>query len=184
MGSNNNLKAIIRKILRDISVELGDEFDKNFERQAYFSRSWARRRSPLRPGGATLIDSGTLRKSISIRSDESSVTFSTDKEYAAIHNQGGEITVTAKMKRFFWAKYYAAAGSFGRKKDGSLRRDKRTLQLTSEADFWRALALMKVGKKIRIPQRQFLGGGAEVEKLVREIVEENMGNLKIDFNIK
>lgn len=184
MGSTNNLKAIIRKILRDISVELGDEFDKNFERQAYFSQAWARRRSPQRPGGATLIDSGALRKSISIRSDESSVTFSTDKPYAAIHNQGGEITVTAKMKRFFWAKYYQAAGSFGRKKDGSLRRDKRTLQLTSEADFWRALALMKVGRKIRIPRRQFLGGGAEVEKLVREIVEENMGNFKIDFNIK
>lgn len=182
---NNNLKSIVRKILRDISVELGDEFDKNFERQAYFSQAWARRRSPMRQGGATLIDSGALRKSISIRADESSVTFSTDKPYAAIHNQGGEITVTAKMKRFFWAKYYETAGAFGRRKDGNLRCDKRTIRLTSEADFWRALALMKVGKKIRIPSRQFLGGGPEVEKLIREIIEENISeNFKIDFNIK
>lgn len=90
------------------------------------------------------------------------------------------------MKRFFWYKYYSATGSFGRKKDGSRRNDKRTLQLSDEADFWKAMALMRVGNKIRIPQRKFLGTSPEVEAAVRQIIEENLNEYvnNIDFNIK
>lgn len=32
---DKNTKSIIRRILSDIRVELGDEFDRNFERQAF-----------------------------------------------------------------------------------------------------------------------------------------------------
>lgn len=90
------------------------------------------------------------------------------------------------MKRFFWYKYYSATGSFGRKKDGSRRNDKRSLQLSDEADFWKAMALMRVGSKIRIPQRKFLGTSPEVEIAVRQIIEENLNEYvnNIDFNIK
>ena len=90
------------------------------------------------------------------------------------------------MKRFFWHKYYSTAGSFGRKKDGSRRNDKRTLQLSDEADFWKAMALMKAGSKIRIPQRRFIGTSPEVEATVREIIEDNLNEYvnSIDFNIK
>ena len=35
---------IIEKILRDIKVELTDEFDKNFERKAFFSKPWEQRK--------------------------------------------------------------------------------------------------------------------------------------------
>ena len=31
--------------------------------------------------------------------------------YAPIHNDGGYITVTAKMKGFFWAQHYRARGN-------------------------------------------------------------------------
>ena len=31
------LQQVIRNILKDIKVELGDEFDRNFERQGFFS---------------------------------------------------------------------------------------------------------------------------------------------------
>lgn len=31
-GMNKDTKAVIRRILSDIRVELGDEFDRNFER--------------------------------------------------------------------------------------------------------------------------------------------------------
>ena len=37
---NEQTRAIFRSILRDIQVELGDEFDQNFERQAFFSHAW------------------------------------------------------------------------------------------------------------------------------------------------
>ena len=116
--ANNDMKQVFRNILKDIRVELSDEFDRNFERQGFFSEAWQRRKSPTRPGGSILIDTGGLRKSIRSKSTDSSITFYSDAPHAEIHNEGGEITVTAKMKRFFWAKYYSSTGSFGRNKNG------------------------------------------------------------------
>lgn len=182
---NEEAGKIIKRILRDIQVELGDEFDRNFERQAFFSEAWARRKSPNRPGGTLLIDTGNLRRSVRSRTTENSITFFTDLPYAAIHNDGGEIVVTAKMKRFFWYKYYEATGSFGRKKNGERRNDKRTQQLSTEADFWRFMALKRAGTTIRIPRRRFLGAGPEVERIVREIIEENLNEyFNVDFSIE
>lgn len=170
----SDMDRIIRHVLSDIRVDLSDEFDKNFERQAFFSEAWARRKSPTRPGGSILIDKGTLRRSIGSQSTNTSITFQTTVPYAAIHNDGGDITVTARMKHFFWYKYYSTTGSFGRKKSGELRRDKRTIQLGTEAEFWKHMALMKVGSKITIPRRRFLGQSPEVERIVREIIEDNL----------
>ena len=170
----SDMDRIIRHVLSDIRVDLSDEFDKNFERQAFFSEAWARRKSPTRPGGSILIDKGTLRRSIGSQSTNTSITFQSTAPYAAIHNDGGDITVTAKMKRFFWYKYYSTTGSFGRKKNGEPRRDKRTIQLGTEAEFWKHMALMKVGSKITIPRRRFLGQSPEVERIVREIIEDNL----------
>lgn len=183
---DRQVRAIFRSILRDIRVELGDEFDQNFERQAFFSQAWARRKSPTRPRGHILVDTGSLRRSIRSEIRQSSIVFLTDHPAAAIHNEGGEIKVTARMKSFFWRKYYDATGSFGRRKDGSLRRDKRNNQLSSEADFWKAMALMKIGATIKIPQRKFLGTSPEVEAMVRQIIEDNLTEYinSIDFNTK
>ena len=184
-GMNKDTKAVIRRILSDIRVELGDEFDRNFERQAFFNDAWTRRKSPPRPGGTILVDTGTLRRSIRSRTTDDSITFYTDLPYAAIHNDGGEIVVTEKMKRFFWHKYYEATGSFGRKKNGERRNDKRTRQLSTEADFWRFMALKRAGTTIRIPRRRFLGTGTEVERIVREIIEDNLNEyFDMDFSIE
>ncbi len=114
-----NFQKIIKNILRDIQVELTDEFDQNFERQAFFSEAWQRRKSPIRnEGRAILTDTGQLRRSIKSRTTDNSVIFYTDLPYAEIHNEGGEIIVTQRMKRFFWHKYYKATGAFSRKKSG------------------------------------------------------------------
>lgn len=134
----NEIDRVIHLILQDIKVELGDEFDKNFERQGFFSEKWARRKSPLRPGGPILIDTGNLRRSVQSKVDTTSITFFSDLPYASIHNDGGEIKVTAKRK---------------------------------------------VGQKIKIPRRRFLGTSPEVERSVREIIEEELeqyfNNIKI-----
>lgn len=174
MTTENDFKKIVRNILSDIRVDLKDEFDRNFERQAFFNEAWQRRKSPSRSGGAILIGSGSLRRSIRSRTTGDSITFYTDSPYAEIHNEGGEITVTDKMKRFFWHKYYTTTEAFGRKKNGERRNDKRTIRLSSEAEFWKHMALMKVGKTINIPRRRFLGYAPEVEKLTREIIENNL----------
>ena len=155
-------------------MELGDEFDQNFERQGFFADKWARRKSPLRPGGSTLIDTGKLRQSIKSRADGNGITFYSDLPYAGIHNEGGEIKVTAKMKRYFWYRWAKAKGSFGRKKNGDVRDTKKNRQIETEADFWFTMALIKEGNSIKIPQRKFLGMSPEVEKSVREIIENNL----------
>ena len=162
-----NIQKIIKNILRDIQVDLTDEFDQNFERQAFFSEAWQRRKSPTRPGGHILVDTGQLRRSI--------------------HSRTTDNAITTKMKKFFWHKYYEATGSFGRKKDGSRRNDKRTIKLSTEAEFWKFMALKKAGTTIRIPRRQFLGTAPEVEQAVRNIIEENISDYidhTIDSQIK
>ena len=159
--ADGELRKVVKRILSDIRVELGDEFDQNFERQGFFSEKWQRRKSPIRGDGHILVASGDLRKSIRSRSDESSITFYSDLAYAGIHNEGGEIKVTARMKRFFWHKYYE-----------------------TKDEFWKAMALMKVGKTIKIPRRQFLGMAPEVETEVRKIIEDNLTQyFEHDFNI-
>ena len=96
-----NIQKIIKNILRDIAVDMKDEFDQNFERQAFFSEKWQRRKSPIRDKGrAILTDTGRLRSSIHSRTTSNSVIFYTDLPYAAIHNDGGDIIVTQRMKRF------------------------------------------------------------------------------------
>lgn len=185
MSMEKGIQRVIRNILKDIRIDLGDEFDRNFERQAFFSEKWARRKSPIRPGRAILVDTGKLRQSIRSQSTDNSIRFFTDLPYAGIHNEGGEIKVTRKMKAFFWHKYYEATGSFGRKKNGERRNDKRTIQLSTEAEFWKCMALMKVGQSITIPKRQFLGASPEVEQAVKDIIEENLTEyFEHDYKIK
>ena len=170
----DNSEALTRRILRDIKVEVAGEIDRNFERQAFFSKAWQRSKSPLRGNGHILVNTGTLRRSVRSRSDASSITFFSDLPYAAIHNEGGEIKVTAKMKRYFWHKYYEACGGFIRKKSGALSRSKKQEHLNSVAEFWKAMALMKVGSTIKIPQRRFIGTDPEMEASVKTIIENNV----------
>lgn len=186
MATEKELRTVIGRILKDIRTGIGDEFDQNFERQAFFTKAWARRRSPLRPGGHILMGpEAHLRKSVESRSDGNTVTFYSDLPYAAIHNEGGEIKVTARMKGYFWIKYREAVGSFGRKKNGELRNNKKNRQLGTEAEFWKAMALMKEGKVIKIPKRQFLGMSPEVEEDVRRIIEDNLTScFENDFKFK
>ena len=88
---NENIQKIIKNILRDIQVEMTDEFDQNFERQAFFSEAWQRRKAPARDEGrAILTDTGQLRRSIKSRTTDNSVICYNDLPYAAIHNDGGE----------------------------------------------------------------------------------------------
>lgn len=180
---SGEIGRIFRQILRDIKVELSDEFDRNFERQAFFSEAWKRSRRAERRGSATLIDTGSLRKSIMSRSDATSITFYSSLPYAAIHNEGGEIKVTARMKRYFRYRFYQAQGGFNRSNSGTQRKPlpdggfyawTSKMSLTDEAEMWRYMALMKVGSTIKIPRRRFLGASPEVETAVRTIIEENL----------
>lgn len=57
-------------------------------------------------GKSILHGSGELEDSIDYRTEPGRVIIFSDKEYAQIHNEGGKIPVTKKMRSFFWAMFY------------------------------------------------------------------------------
>ncbi len=164
-----------QKILNDIKVELKDEFDRNFERKAFFDQKWKKSKNGL-------VSTGKLRRSIQAQVVGNSVVFTSSVPYASIHNTGGTITVTAKMKRYFWARYKEVAGNIKTLKNGKRSASKKNIAISQEAEMWHRMALMKVGSKITIPQRQFIGNHPRVKKVIEQIVNENikeaMKNLK------
>ena len=93
--------------------------------------------------------------------------------YAAIHNYGGTInthpSVTKKMRRFAWAKFYSLAGV---KKGEKIPKD-----VPPEASKWRALALTKktqLNITADIPQRQFIGDSAELREKIDKVILQTL----------
>ena len=110
--------------------------------------------------------------------------------YAPIHNWGGKIPVTDRMRGYMWYRYLKASGKLGRSKNsasegGSRKRRKPSQATTAEAEKWRRLALSVRNKKtIRIPQRQFLGASARLEETIRKELENELEAQLIKLNIR
>lgn len=117
--------------------------------------------------------------------------------YAAIHNAGGTITVTARMKRYFWIRYMEIVGSEGNEskgykpiasqlkltKRGKIGKSKHNQSLSREAEFWKNMALKKVGSQIRMPKRQFMGSNAELEKIINTVIATELLNFTKNYGI-
>jgi phage gpG-like protein len=185
---NEKISKLIQECLEDIKVELGDEFDRNFERQAFFTEAWAKRKIGEGSGKGILQDTGALRKSILSKIDNGRITFYSELDYAEIHNNGGSIKVTKKMKGYFWHKYKESMGMITYKKNEEVRNTQRNRVLTSEQAFYKGMACKRVGSLITIPQRKFIGKSPEVEKLVLDVVTDKLdeffkdsSNYKVDI---
>lgn len=166
-------KEVIDRSLDDIKVEFDEEFDRNFQRKAFFDElQWPERK--FDDGVGTLMQrTGGLRGSIRSRKRKMELVYSSSKPYARIHNEGGEITVTRRMKGYFWHKLKETQGKYQYKKDGEKRNNKRNRELSEKEEFYHAMALKKVGSTIVIPQRRFIGTGRNTDRIIRDIVEEN-----------
>lgn len=180
---NARLQLAIRRTLTDVRVEMTEEFDRNFTRHAFFTESWARKAHDN--GKPILMDTGNLRHSIGSQQTRDSVVFFSTEKYALIHNNGGEIKVTARMKKYFWWRYMQVAGKMTRTKAGTFSRSKKNQQLGADAEFFKCMALKRVGSKITIPRRQFIGMHPQIRQAVQEIIEHNFNqyfdNIKIDI---
>lgn len=162
------IEDFTKNIIEDIRVDISDEFDLNFKNESFFGKPWKKSKSPK-----TLNRRGNsgLRGSINGKTDNNKIIWSSSLPYASIHNEGGEIVVTDKMKRFFWAMYYKASGA-------AKGKGERAQRLTAEAQQWKNLALQKVGAKMKIEQRQFIGDHPIVRQRIEDIVDKNMLELK------
>lgn len=166
------MQDFIKNILSDLRVDLTDEFDKNFERKSFFGKSWENTSIPNKRG-SLMMRTGKLRRSIKSRQTNNELSWSSSLPYASLQNEGGEVIVTERMKRFFWAMFYKANGAVT--KSGKGERNKR---LSSEALMWKNLALQKVGAKMKIKQRQFIGDHPQVRQRVSHVVDLNMKELE------
>lgn len=75
-------------ILSDMRVELSDEFDRNFERKAFFSDKWKPRAHDY-PRGSLLIVTGAMRRSTQGEVSGDGVRFTSSEPYTSLHNEGG-----------------------------------------------------------------------------------------------
>jgi phage gpG-like protein len=166
-----NPNDFIKNIVGDIRVDLTEEFDRNFERKGFFDKKWKGTNLPNKRG-SLMMRSGKLRRSIRAKETGTSVSWSSSLPYATINNDGGEIEVTAKMKSFFWAMAYKAGMAAGK---GNSERSQR---LSAEAQQWKNLALMKVGTKMKIEQRQFIGDHPVVRQRIEDIIGVNFKELE------
>ncbi|MBP4139967.1 hypothetical protein [Flavobacterium geliluteum] len=170
------MQDFIKNILQDIRVDLTDEFDKNFERKAFFDKPWPNTSIPNHKG-SVMMRSGKLRRSIKARETNNGISWSSSLPYASLQNEGGEVIVTEKMKRFFWAMFYKSSGAVTKTKSD------RNVRLSQEAQIWKNLALQKVGAKMKIKQRQFIGDHPQVRQRIEHVVDLNMKELeKTIFN--
>lgn len=78
----------LRRLVSDLRVELSDEFDRNFERKAFFGKRWKPRRYH-NPKGTLLMVTGAMRRSIKAHETDHGVRFTSNVPYASIHNEGG-----------------------------------------------------------------------------------------------
>lgn len=144
-----------------------DHFKENFRKGGFNGSKW---KAPQRFNaegqfagqkyGTLLSSTNELMNSITYRTGPGTVTITTDKVYARIHNYGGTINVpvTDKMRKFAWAKHYEYTRETGGK-------DSK----------WKGLALTKKSSlNINMPKRQFIGDSPELERIIEQKLSEQI----------
>lgn len=160
------LQLTQRKLPTKVGVKVKNSIRQNFRQGSFYGTDpW---KQPLRtsvfpgpPYRPLTSDRNHLMMSIEHITSPGRVTLRTTVPYAAIHNEGGDIKVTKKMKGYFWHKYHEAGGY---KRSG----------MTPEAEFWRNMAIKRAGSKITIPKRRFMGEHPEVNRIVNEVINKEL----------
>ena len=162
-----DFRKLAEEVMKDLPKKAGEKalqfFLASFIKQGFTDTSfipWVKRKDDL--SHKLLNQSYALKASGKIdKADltEVTISFGEGLNYAAIHNEGGTITVkvSAKMKRFFWYMY------------------KKT-----QNEKWKWMALTKKETlTIKIPKRQFIG---ESETLMNNLDKMFIDRIKQYFN--
>lgn len=170
-----------------------DHFQDNFRQGGFVNgglHPWPKTRRQQSGGKDAASNYGPLFsrrnhlfRSIKYMPSDYRVTVANELVYAPIHNWGGtvSVSVTDRMRRFAWAKFYKASGrakktATGHKK--GRKGGKKQQSANPQASFWKGLALTKKKKlDIHIPQRQFLGESEELTAKINERIEKEIRNI-------
>ena len=168
----DNLEDLKKLYLRTLPVKVGravqSSVRENFRKGRFYSdQAW---QTPLRTSlgfkgaagqyGPLLSGTNHLMMNTDYEPLPGRVIIRNTEVYAATHNDGEEIGVTERMKRFFWAKH--------------LEHKERMGVNAPETEFWKRMALKKPGSRIKIPRRHFLGPGKEVDAIVQAVVDKEL----------
>lgn len=137
-----------------VGVEAVNHFKANFVNEGFDNDKWAPRRSKVKLNKKTLTGQGSgdhLGDSIDYRVEGNITIVYSDKLYAEIHNEGGEISVTPKMRKYFWAKSIEA-------------------KQAGDPEMQEQFKFMALSKTIKIKQRKFMGeSDALNDKIIAKI---------------
>ncbi len=169
------------RLLSKAAVMAVTFFKENFRRQGFLDRTvepWEKRSTDApnanKPRG---IVRGILRRSImkkSVNGSRAVVGVDQSIRYAEIQNNGGKIPITNKMRRFFWAMYYKYAGQVTYNvKTREMHDTKRNQAISSQANFWKALALTKE-THITIKPMKFIGDSWALEQDITKTFEDEL----------
>lgn len=164
------LNDIKRYALSDLPRHIGkiavDHYHENFMKGGYVDEALSPWKPSKRIGTATgasgaygtlLSSRKELYNSIRFTAQTGKTVVSSSLRYSRIHNEGGvinqQITITPKMRRFAWAKYY----------------EENPTSEPGKAGQWKALALTKktmISRSINMPKRQYMGKGSQLRQLI------------------
>lgn len=168
----NEIAKGLAQLERRLPTLLGGEavkfFKGSFRRKGFIDKTrskWEARKTKDntrtrkgRKSRSLMIKSGRLRRSIRVtEKTRTHVKIGTDVPYAKAHNEGEEIKqvidITRKMRKFFWARYYA-----------------------TNDPMWKALALKKepIRRTIKMPQRQFMGDSEFLRRRFEKVMEHEV----------
>lgn len=202
-----NIETLVRKAKDDILKEVNDRlprkvgvvavnhFKQNFRDGGWLDNGlhpWKRTRrqdsnSPDAKYGPLTSRRNHMMRSIQASTSPGQVTIEDPVPYAAIHNDGGDITthptVTERMRKYAWHMVYSLAGIKGKgklpKALGSAASQGE--ELPAEASKWKGLALTKkrsITVHAHIPQRQFMGDSAELRVKVNKLIQDSIQKIK------
>ena len=158
-------------------MELTSEFHENFRRKAFFDRPWkprkesgwksSRRKSQR---GSLLLVTGKLRRSLKSQVTSSGVAFSSAMPYASMHNEGfdGQITVPQHT----------------RKETTAIRLVKGKRGLKRKRVKVRSHKVRSFKRRLRMPQRRFVGNHPKVEELIQRIVTKHVDLWREELNAR
>lgn len=166
------MSDILKQIVQDIKVDLKDEFDRNFERKAFFDEKWkpTKRANPI---GSLMARKNNLRRSLRASSQGNKILFSSSVPYASIHNEGGEIKITPQMRKYFWYMYYKNMQGISFNVESKKAKTAKMAEKNSTAEYYKNMAMHK-GDTIKMPKRQFIGYHRSQDKVIEKIVNDNM----------
>ncbi len=189
---NNNTVPDFLAMAKDLTANAqryaGSEsvkfFKESFVKEGFTDSSfkaWPKTSNPM-AGKRTMYGKGILMQSVrKTEQNKQRIVVESGTDYSEIQNNGGTITVTAQMKSFFWAKFYELSGKVKQTSTGKVSRSKSNVKSSAKAEFCRRMALMKVGTKIKIPQRQFMGNS---QTMMNNFDKWFVGQIEIQFREK